>query len=463
MLTKRKWFAGHFTAMGNEALRLAGRRLGWAAAGLVISAALALAAPGAKPDLRPMTGEAAKISLPVVLNARIGTDAGHTRFVVELSDPVKVHVFTLTNPDRLVIDMPDVLWKLNGPPDHGDGAIRSFRYGQYRPGDARFVVDLNQAVKLAEPMVLPPEDGYGYRLVLDLYPTTRTAFEKSSGWPADLRAREEAAAVLAAMVPKPAGAPAPEAAPKAGRDRHKIIVIDPGHGGIDSGTLCAGGLEEKNLVLDEGTKLAKVLRERGYTVYMTRATDVFIPLFDRAPFARKRSADLFISLHADSNPDPRVSGASIYTLSEKGSDKEASALAHKENQSDVIAGVDLSGDNSSVATILIDLAQRDTMNRSVSFAHAAIHDLGSATDILPREPQRSANFVVLRAPDVPAVLIEMGYLSNAADCRQMQTLEWRNRVADAIADAVDRHFSGNGKNLPVAGRTQPPAMAPSVE
>ena len=191
-------------------------------------------------------------------------------------------------------------------------------------------------------------------------------------------------------------------------------MIDPGHGGIDSGTVGVTGLQEKNVVLDEGLRLARVLRARGYTVYLTRNTDVFIPLYSRAPFARRHHADLFISLHADSNPDPSVRGASIYTLSERGSDKEAAALAQKENQSDIIAGVDLSGDNSSVASILIDLAQRDTMNRSSRFAQTVIHTLSGPTDILPRKPHRSANFVVLRAPDVPAVLIELGYLSNRA-------------------------------------------------
>ena len=166
-----------------------------------------------------------------------------------------------------------------------------------------------------------------------------------------------------------------------------------------------------------------------------------IPLKERVSIARSWHADLFISLHADSNPDPNIDGLSIYTLSESGSDKEAAALASKENQSDVIAGVDLTGENSTVAPILIDLAQRDTMNRSSRFAQGAVTMLTSATDILPRQPHRSAAFVVLKAPDVPAVLIELGYLSNTDDAGQMNTVKWRNGVAKAIASAVDDYFA----------------------
>jgi N-acetylmuramoyl-L-alanine amidase len=174
---------------------------------------------------------------------------------------------------------------------------------------------------------------------------------------------------------------------------------------------------------------------------MTRDSDVFIPLRERVNIGRGRHADLFVSLHADSNPDSDVSGLSVYTLSESGSDKEAAALARKENQSDIIAGVDLGGENSAVAPILLDLEQRDTMNKSSRFAQLALNSLSGATDILPRQPHRSAAFVVLKAPDVPSVLIELGYLSNSSDAAQMNTARWRNGVADAIAVAVERHFA----------------------
>jgi N-acetylmuramoyl-L-alanine amidase len=229
--------------------------------------------------------------------------------------------------------------------------------------------------------------------------------------------------------------------PNAPRTARKIVVIDAGHGGIDSGTHAVTGLLEKDLVLDEAIRVRDALTRRGYNVHLTRDTDTFIPLRERVNIARGYHADLFISIHADSNPNTEVTGASVYTLSEGGSDREAAALARKENQSDVIAGVDLAGQDNSVSHILIDLAQRDTMNRSSRFAQTAVTTLAGATDILPRQPHRSAAFVVLKAPDVPAVLIELGYLSNPGDARQMGTARWRDGVADAIARAVDRHFA----------------------
>lgn len=371
---------------------------------------------------------------PVVIGARIGEHPDKTRFVVELSDPIPIRVFTLANPNRVVIDMPSVVWRLQGPPQpSGHGAVRSYRYGLFRPGNSRFVIDLNTPVQVAKPLVLPPSGGNGYRVVIDLLPTTQAQFEDVAGWPADLRARELAAQKLASLPPSTSTIqPKPQ---------QKVIVVDAGHGGIDSGTHAGNGLLEKDLVLDEALHLRDALSRRGYLVHLTRDTDTYIPLRERVNIARGYHADLFISIHADSNPDTSVTGASVYTLSESGSDKEAAALARKENQSDVIAGVDLAGQDNSVSHILIDLAQRDTMNRSSRFAQTAVTSLSRATDILSRQPHRSAAFVVLKAPDVPAVLIELGYLSNPSDAGQMATGAWRNNVANAIVAAVDRHFS----------------------
>lgn len=420
-----------------------------------------LPAPQPEPSSQPATAPAPATlpgaSVPVVLGARVGEQQDRTRFVIELSDPLAPRIFTLANPDRVVIDMPEVLWRLQGPEKPAaNGAVRAYRYGLFRPGDSRFVIDLNRPVAPAEPMILPPEKGFGYRIVLDLFPTTQAKFEAASGWPSDLRDTEAAAEKVASLPapPSPEIAAAPPApTPFAAPSRSKIIVIDAGHGGIDSGTIGVDGLLEKNLVLDVALRLKKALLRRGYTVHLTRDTDIYIPLRERVNIARGYQADLFISLHADSNPDPSVNGASVYTLSESGSDKEAAALAKKENQSDIIAGVDLAGENSPVASILIDLAQRDTINKSSRFAETVVRQLGQATDILPREPHRSAAFVVLKAPDVPAVLIELGYLSNARDCTQMGTTAWRDGAAQAIAAAVDRNFGAAAPSVPVADQT----------
>jgi N-acetylmuramoyl-L-alanine amidase len=272
-------------------------------------------------------------------------------------------------------------------------------------------------------------------VVIDLFPTTRPKFDAQAGWPADLKKRESDAEKLAALIA------AQQSPPARGNGNKKIIVLDPGHGGLDSGTVGVNGLMEKDLALAEGLKLRRILLSRGYTVFMTRDSDTFIPLRQRVAIARADKADLFIALHADSNPDSSTTGTSIYTLNDGRSDREASALARRENQSDVIAGVDLSGENNPVAPILINLAQRDTRNKSSEFATNALRELSQVTDLLARSPHRSASLAVLVAPDVPAVLIELGYLSNAGDAAQMNTDSWRGRVAQAIANAVDAQFA----------------------
>ena len=393
--------------------------------------------PVPAPGPGPVIGTKPKGPLPIVMRARIGEHDDRTRLVIELSDPVNLRAFALANPDRVVIDMPEVSWRLGAPPrPSGFGAIKSYRYGQFRAGNSRMVIDLNQPVSVSDSLVIPPSAGFGYRVVIDLFPTTRPKFDAKAGWPADLRKRETDAERLAAMIAAQQTPPAPARA--AGK---KIIVLDPGHGGIDSGTVGVNGLMEKDLALAEGLILARVLRGRGYTVFMTRENDTFVPLRQRVAIARTHKADLFIALHADAHPDPSTTGLSIYTLSDGRSDREGAALAKRENQSDVIAGVDLSGGNNPVAPILIDLVQRDTVNKSTRFATQAIARLSQVTDILARRPHRSASLAVLTAPDVPSVLMELGYLSNASDARQMNTLKWRNEVAEAIADAIDGQFS----------------------
>ncbi len=380
---------------------------------------------------------------PVVMSARIGEHEDRTRLVLELSDPANLRTFTLAGPDRVVIDMPEVTWRLGAPPLPSQrGTIKSYRYGMFRTGNSRMVIDLNRPVRVSDALVLPPSGGFGYRVVIDFFPAPQMAFNANAGWPADLKKRESDAEKLAIL-----------SSPMGGGGK-KTVVIDPGHGGVDPGALGVNGLQEKDLVLAEALRLSAALKARGYAVHLTRERDVVIPLPQRVALARKWRADLLISLHADSNPDSTVAGLSIYTLSDGRSDREASALAKRENQSDVIAGVDLSGGNNPVAPILIDLAQRDTINKSSRFARTALERLANATDILPRSPHRSASLAVLIAPDVPAVLIELGYLSNSGDARQMNTDAWRSKVALAIADSVDRHFapqaSGPGGGTPTA-------------
>jgi N-acetylmuramoyl-L-alanine amidase len=377
----------------------------------------------------------APANLPVAMGLRLSETGRNSRFTLEFSDPVEVRVFTLTGPDRVVLDMPDVLWRMPDPTrPSGKGAVKTYRYGQFRKGNARLIIDLNGPVKYSPPQMLAPEGGAGFRFVLDLSPTTAGDFASHAGWPADLQ--------TASATPAPAS-------PRGGAAGKRVIIIDPGHGGIDPGTHGQTGMVEKNLVLSVARALGKSLEATGrYRVQLTRESDVFIPLRERVNIARAAHGDLFVSLHADSNDHREIRGASVYTLSEAASDHEAATLAEKENMSDIIAGVDLSGENNPVASILIDLAQRDTMNRSVRFAETVISALPTVTAVQPASPHRSAGFAVLKAPDVPAVLIELGYLTNVQDEKEMATEAWRNRVAGAISRAVDAHFMAQTKELP---------------
>jgi N-acetylmuramoyl-L-alanine amidase len=268
--------------------------------------------------------------------------------------------------------------------------------------------------------------------LIDLTPTTREVFAASAGWPRGVAQADAAAAPAAPPVGAAARRP----------DSPRVVVIDAGHGGIDPGTLGRSGTREKDIVLNVARDLRKALQGTGrYRVQLTRDADVFIPLRERVNIARAAQADLFVSLHADANDHQDIRGASVYTLSEDASDRETAKLAEKENMSDVIAGVDLAGDNSPVASILISLAQRDTMNRSVRFAERVLTTLRRATLVRPTSPHRSADFAVLKAPDIPAALIELGYLSNSTDESEMAKTVWRARVAASLVTAIDGHFS----------------------
>ncbi|MBM3488751.1 MAG: N-acetylmuramoyl-L-alanine amidase, partial [Alphaproteobacteria bacterium] len=231
------------------------------------------------------------------------------------------------------------------------------------------------------------------------------------------------------------------AAPVARRaDRKRVVVIDPGHGGADSGAVSARGLVEKDLALSYAQELRSRLVETGrYHVVLTRERDVFLRLRERIAIARAAEADLFISLHADSIADRALRGGSVYTLSENALDEEAAALAAKENKADLIAGVDLSGQRREVVNILIDLAQRKTKDESTRLARRLIDELSDG-HLMLRKSHRSAGFAVLKAPDVPAVLFEMGYLSNAEDEAILSSVAGRDGILGAVVRAIDRFF-----------------------
>ncbi|SLN49020.1 N-acetylmuramoyl-L-alanine amidase [Oceanibacterium hippocampi] len=367
----------------------------------------------------------------VATAARVGDHGGKTRFVLELTEKAPFQVFVLPDPYRVVIDFPVVDWHL---PPHQDqrpvGLIDSYRFGLFRPDTSRVVLDVRGPVEVTAAELLPPRDGKPYRFYIDIRPTGRDAFLAAAA-----RDRERLAKI-AAIRPEPL----PATPPVAKEARRYTIVIDAGHGGVDPGTIGVHGGQEKDLVLAVARRIAGELHKSPqYRVVMTRSSDVFLSLRDRVAVARKEEADLFISIHADSIKSPKVRGATVYTLSETASDDEAEALAHKENKSDVIAGVDLALHDDAVSGILIDLAQRETKNFAAAFAKILLPEITQRNGGVSRD-HRYAGFRVLRAPDVPSVLVELGYLSNSQDYDFLFSKAGQERMTEGVVSAVDRYF-----------------------
>ncbi len=366
----------------------------------------------------------------VAKDARLAGDRERTRFIADLSKKVEVKVFALGDPYRVIVDAADVSFQMpDGTGNEQRGLVKAFRFGLFAPGKSRIVLDIGGPFLIDHSFVLGARDDQPARLVIDLVPTDEKTFlakqrEQSS------KTKEEAKE----PIPLAASAPSGE---------KPIVVLDPGHGGVDSGAKSANGVLEKNVVLAFAKRLRQKLEASGrYQVHMTRDDDTFLPLKERVRFAREKGAGLFISLHADYFPteidDAR--GATVFTLSEKASDDEARALAAKENLSDAIAGVELPDDSDEVVTnILIDLAQRETNNRSVVMARSIVGELAAKGRLHTRQ-LRSAGFRVLKAPDVPSVLLELGFLSNEEDEKQLTSEAWRDRMAGAIRDAVESYF-----------------------
>jgi N-acetylmuramoyl-L-alanine amidase len=340
-----------------------------------------------------------------------------------------MRAFTLADPYRVVIDIPQVNFQL--PPktgERGRGVVKAFRYGLVMAGGSRIVIDLTGPVRVARAFVLDPVEGQPARMVVDLTPVDRDTFLR--------------AAAIDNRLPRPPEPP-PVHHDAAAADPRPVVVVDPGHGGIDTGTHAPSGELEKTIVLEFATLLRDKLEKTGkYRVVMTRTDDTFVELAERVRFARLRQAQLFISIHCDAlaKGEGDAEGATVYTLTDNASDAEAQRLADAENRADVIAGVNLAAEPNDIADILIDLAQRETRSFSAHFARNVVADL-RPTARLHKHPLRSAGFRVLKAPDVPSVLIELGYVSNAGDLKQLISESWRSHTADAIAHAVHTYFA----------------------
>ncbi|MDG1995992.1 MAG: N-acetylmuramoyl-L-alanine amidase, partial [Emcibacteraceae bacterium] len=294
---------------------------------------------------------------PEVTSVRFGGDQNKTRFVIEMTGNSAFRTFTLANPNRIVIDLDEVKWNIGPGGATGKGLINNYRYGLYMPGTSRVVLDLKQPVKIGNAFTITGKNGAPNRLVFDFEKVSQNAFTNSVSKPA-AQARRVVTTRTPSNVPASSG--------------KKVIVLDPGHGGHDPGNLGGvkvNGISEKNVTISASKNIKKILEASGrYKVIMTRDRDIFLKLRDRSRVAHVNNADLFISIHADAFSSPDVRGATIYTLTENASDREAAKLAARENKSDVIAGVDLQDEPDIVQNILIDLVKQETMNLSNRFA-----------------------------------------------------------------------------------------------
>ncbi len=368
-----------------------------------------------------------------VIGARVAGDDERTRFVLDLDTQIKPEISGLAQPFRLIVDLPEVDFQLpDGAGTDGRGMVTTWRFGLFAPGKSRIVMDLSGPVSVDKTFFLPAVDDQPARLVIDLVKSTPDDFDAFV-----LSSRTKGKAKAAKTVPK-----TDRLGGDAKRSGKPLIVLDPGHGGIDNGATGVGGTLEKAIVLNFANLLKDKLEKSGlYDVHLTREDDTFISLSRRVQIGHELEADLFISIHADSVRRGRkfARGATVYTLSDKASDQLSAELAEVENMSDIIAGVELDEEPTDVTDILLDLAKRETRSFSNYFAKILVTELKSAVRLI-KNPHRSAGFRVLKAHDVPSVLVELGYLSNEHDEKLLNTEEWRERMANAMSDAIHGFF-----------------------
>ncbi len=344
----------------------------------------------------------------------------HSRVVLDLSEPVKYQVFSLENPHRLVVDIEQsrLQGKIPSLQAH-DKYLRGIRSGVRKGTGLRMVLDLKQAARPRH-FLLEPYQKYGYRLVIDLYPKEQKKSAPRSEKPRKI--------VHRAPVPVP-------------RPRDVTIAIDAGHGGDDPGAHGPAGSREKDIVLQISKHLAKLIgKEPGMQALLLREGDYYLKLGTRVAKARAQKADLFLSIHADAFEDPRIRGSSVYVLSRKGaSSAQARILADQENAADLIGGVTLSGKDNLLASVLVDLSQTAALEASIDAAQQILNEFNQVGKIRKR-PLESANFMVLRAPDVPSILIETGYLTNPEEEKRLRSADYQQQLAGAMLRGIRAYF-----------------------
>lgn len=373
----------------------------------------------AQPKLEPRPQN----EYPVATDARIEQSGETVRLTMMLSSAVTVEAWVQAAPDRVIVELPSTNFQIQASSKRSAGFVSGYRFGLFTADKARIIIDLAQPAAVARAEVKTVRGGFG-ELTIELKKTARADFLAEAG-----------------KVLRPAPTiPAPAPVKTAGETR-RTIVIDPGHGGIDPGATVAS-IAEKAVVLAFGKALKEQLEANGrYRIVMTRDDDRFVSLGDRVQLGRNEQADLFISIHADSLTQAQeVRGATVYTRSERATDAEAARLAAKENEADAVAGLETSEEVQDVAGILMDLARRETRTFTGVFARNLVEKLGGSIK-MHKIPLRSARFWVLSAPDVPSVLIELGYMSSPKDAELLNSPEWRGKAVTAVSAAIEDYFA----------------------
>ncbi|OGT88853.1 MAG: hypothetical protein A2286_10320 [Gammaproteobacteria bacterium RIFOXYA12_FULL_61_12] len=358
--------------------------------------------------------EAAQVAVSAV---RYWTAPDHIRLVLDTTGPVEHNLFTVPNPDRLVIDLKNVTLKSRmGEPDGGNPFLKGMRSGIQNGKDLRLVIDLKQPVR-PKSYVLTPGGGYGHRLVFDLFESRGTA------------------------EPKPVVTV--EQSAKGGL-RDVVVAVDAGHGGEDPGALGTRGVREKDVTLAIARRLAdRINREPGMKAVLIRDGDYFLPLRKRMQIAREKHADLFVSIHADAFHDKRARGSSVFTLSRKGASSEAARwLAESENRADLVGGVSLDDKDDVLASVLLDLSQTATMQASNDVAHQVFSELNRLGNVHVGRVQQ-AGFMVLKAPDIPSLLVETAFISNPDEERKLTDSAYQGRIAGALINGIRGFFHAN--------------------
>lgn len=395
--------------------------------------------------------------------ARIWPAQDYTRLTIESKKSIRHNLFTIGNPDRLVVDLDNVelgpaLNELARKVDINDPYIKSLRVGYFKPGTVRLVLDLKSDVK-PQLFILKPIGEYGYRLVLDVYPANpidplMALIEQAepidpvamSAPPLTEHPPLENAPLSAPAGNIPTGEKPGTAPPGSSEPRLRTltIAIDAGHGGEDPGARGRNGSREKNITLAIARKVKALIDEtpnmRGV---MIREGDYFIPLGERVAKARRVNADLLISIHADAFNKPRARGSSVFALSEHGATSAAASwLARKENEADLIGGVNLAAKDIHLARTLLDLSQTATINDSMKLAKHVLEELGNIND-LHRGHVEQAGFAVLKSPEIPSILIETAFISNPAEERRLNNNDYQLKLATAIQSGIKRYFAQN--------------------